>query len=73
MRTREEHLAFCKKRALEYVAIGELQNALNSMMSDLTRHPETKDHDGIALCISLELIGALNTRHDVEKFINGFN
>ena len=73
MRTRDEHLAFCKKCALEYAAVGELQNALNSMMSDLMKHPGTRNHSGIALCISLELIGALSTRHDVEKFINGFN
>jgi hypothetical protein len=73
MRTRDEHLALCKQRALAYVAVGQLQDALNSMMSDLTKHPETKDHEGISLCIALELIGALSTRQDVEKFINGFN
>jgi hypothetical protein len=73
MRTRDEHLAFCKKRALEYAAIGELQNAIISMMSDLRKHPETEDHSGIVLGVVLMASGRLSTRHDVEKFINGFN
>lgn len=41
MRTREEHLAWCKQRALEYVDAGDLVNAVASMGSDLQKHPET--------------------------------
>jgi hypothetical protein len=41
MKTREEHLAWCKERALEYVAAGDLANAVASMSSDLNKHPET--------------------------------
>lgn len=39
--TREEHLAFCKKRALEYLGAGDLPGAAASMGSDLMAHPET--------------------------------
>lgn len=42
MRTREEHLAWAKARALEYVDRGELDQALASMGSDLNKHDETR-------------------------------
>jgi hypothetical protein len=41
--TRQEHLDWAKKRALEYCDRGELQRALDSLISDLGEHPET-DH-----------------------------
>lgn len=41
-RTRNEHLAWAKKRALGYLARGDLGNAMSSMLSDLGKHPETK-------------------------------
>ena len=34
---RAEHLAWAKKRALEYVDRGELPNALSSILSDLKK------------------------------------
>src|SRR5262249_1375543 len=40
-RTREEHLQWCKDRALEYLDEGNLASAIASMTSDLTKHPET--------------------------------
>lgn len=40
MRTRDEHLEWCKERAFEYVAEGDLLNAVTSMGSDLDKHPE---------------------------------
>jgi len=42
MATRQEHLEWCKKRALEYIDINDLQQAFASMVSDLNKHPETK-------------------------------
>jgi hypothetical protein len=39
--TRDEHLAWCKRRALEYVAAGELQQAVVNMTSDLKTHADT--------------------------------
>ncbi len=39
--TRDEHLAWCKRRALEYVDAGDLAHAVASMASDLKTHPDT--------------------------------
>jgi hypothetical protein len=41
MRTRDEHLEWCKARAREYFDAGDLVNAVTSMGSDLEKHPET--------------------------------
>jgi hypothetical protein len=70
---RQEHLAWCKQRALEYVEAGDLAQALTSMMSDLNKHPETKGHVGIELGVNLSLIGGLSTSRDMRRFIEGFN
>ncbi len=71
--TREDHLQWCKDRALEYVGMGELQNALTSMYSDLGKHEETKEHIGIELGIELQIMKQLNTPGKIRKFIEGFN
>ena len=48
--TRDEHLAWCKARALEYLDAGDLVNAVASMASDLTKHPETgRGHDTLMM------------------------
>jgi hypothetical protein len=39
--TRDEHLAWCKKRALEYIDAGDLTHAVANMASDLRTHPDT--------------------------------
>jgi hypothetical protein len=39
--TRNEHLAWCKRRALEYVDAGDLTHAVAIMASDLKTHPDT--------------------------------
>ena len=49
MRTREEHLAWAKERALEYWRQGDLGNAVASMGSDLDKHPELKANPGLVV------------------------
>ena len=39
--TCDEHLAWCKRRALEYADAGDLTHAVASMASDLKTHPDT--------------------------------
>ena len=73
MMTRIEHLEWCKKRALEYVDMGDLQQAITSMLSDLGKHPETENHAGKTLGVAMMVGGLLNTSSEVIKFINGFN
>jgi hypothetical protein len=49
--TRDEHLAWCKTRALEYVDAGDLTRAVASMASDLKMHQDTDNPtlDGLAM------------------------
>lgn len=71
--TRAEHLAWCKKRALEYVDAGDINQALASMGSDLGKHEATQDHPGIKLGLQMMMAGFLNSPDEMRKFINGFN
>lgn len=70
--TRAEHLVWCKQRALEYVNAGDLRNALASMGSDLSKHPETAGHPGIALGVMLMLGGHLSNADDIRRHIEGY-
>lgn len=71
--TREEHMQWCKERALEYIDRGDAKNALASMLSDLRKHPETENHAGSDLAGMLLLTGRLQTTQELRKFIEGFN
>jgi len=71
--TRQEHLEWCKKRALEYVDSGDLADAYASMASDLNKHPETENHAAIQLGMMLLMGGHLSTIDKMRKFIEGFN
>jgi hypothetical protein len=68
--TRNEHLEFCKKRALEYLPFNPVE-AMTSMMSDLMKHPELKDHVGLR--ISPMFFGAHHDSKAVRRWIEGFN
>lgn len=71
--TRAEHLEWCKKRAHEYLNRGDLTNAVTSMMSDMTKHEETK----FAAEGALGQLGMLaimsGNRDEVRRYIDGFN
>ena len=71
--TRQEHLDWAKKRALEYVNRGDVLQAFTSMESDLSKHPELEKHIGINLGLQLMMIGNLNSPNEMRNFINGFN
>lgn len=71
--TRQEHLDWCKKRALGYVELGDLPNAWASMASDLRKHNETKNHPAIELGSIMMFSGKLETPQEMKKFIEGFN
>jgi len=64
MMTRTEHLAWCKARALDYIAIGDVQGAMLSMMSDLSKHNDTKP--GIEL-MRLSLSAQLTNDRDLAR------
>ena len=73
MSTRQEHMDWCKQRALAYCDTGDAKNALASMLSDLSKHEETENHGAIGLTGMLMMGGFLNTVEAVRKHIEGFN
>jgi hypothetical protein len=71
--TRQEHLAWAKERALEYLDQGNPAGALASMVSDLRKHLELQDHPGIPVGFMTMLCDGLNTDDAVRHWIEGFN
>jgi hypothetical protein len=80
--TRAEHLAWCKQRAMseyDYYASREghesaARNAVTSMVSDLRKHDETKaSSEGPMAALAIMNIQMMRNRHDVAKFIEGYN
>jgi len=71
--TRQEHLEWCKKRALEHVDNDDINQAWDSMCSDLEKHPKTAGHSAIQLGIMMLMSGHLSTQDRMRKFIEGFN
>lgn len=70
MTTRDEHLAFCKSRALAYVDAGDLVGAAASMASDLSQHPETRYPPEILFLGALE--AASGNPFTTRRWIEGF-
>lgn len=71
--TRDEHLTWCKRRALEYVNHHKMNEALASMGSDLNKHPETANHPGMLIGLQMQMNGMLSDQDDMRRFIEGFN
>jgi len=72
--TREQHLQWCKDRALEYIHAGDIANGLTSMLSDIRKHPDTDSPAMASLCMMTTIMaGRIKTTEEAEKFINGFN
>lgn len=71
--TRDEHMAWCKDRAREYLKAGNASEAVTSMMSDLGKHDETAG----VLRGPLGMIGIMTAASgsiaDARSFIEGFN
>lgn len=79
MKTRAEHLAWCKERAhQEYDYYRETQpeaavrNAVASMCSDLDKHEETAKMASIAAVLGIAVM-ADKSEAALFKFIDGFN
>ena len=71
--SRAEHLAWCKKRALEYIDRGDVQGAFSSMASDLQKHGGTAGHIGVQLGMMQMMGGMLSAPSAMRHFIEGFN
>lgn len=70
--TRQEHLDWCKKRAHEYLARGDIQNAVTSMLSDMNKHPETALQAPTLAMLGMMAIQSGDQR-EARRFIDGFN
>jgi hypothetical protein len=72
MRTRDEHLAWCKERAREYLDKGDVLQGVTSMLSDLNKHPDTR-----GVSAKMSVLGVFYiTNHDLagaRRFVEGFN
>ena len=68
--TREEHLKWCKERALEYVEAGDLDQAVNSMGSDLGKHPELGCNPYLLMAGAME--AQAGDERAVRRWIEGF-
>jgi Rps23 Pro-64 3,4-dihydroxylase Tpa1-like proline 4-hydroxylase len=68
--TRDEHLAWAKQRALEYLDRGDVTNAIASMVSDVQKCDELKCH------LTLMAVGMLTAMHNdsmaARRWIEGF-
>jgi hypothetical protein len=72
MTDRAEHLAWCKRRALEYLDAGELQNALTSMLSDMEKHADTKyPAAGILVPLGISIV-LREDAAEMRRWIEGF-
>lgn len=69
MTTREDHLKWCKERAMEYVNNGDVQQGVTSMLSDLGKHPDTKSSVSFGVMISM----TVHDRDSAKRFVEGFN
>lgn len=69
--TRAEHIAWCKQRALEYLELGQLPQAVGSMASDMMKHEGTADSMQTMAVIGMS--AAMNGDADeVRRWIEGF-
>jgi len=70
---RQEHLKYCKERALVLVAEGDLRQAFASMCSDIMKSEHTSDHkETNQLGFQLLISGHLDTADEMTKWINGY-
>ena len=69
--TREEHLAWARERALEYVDRGDLPSAVASLISDLGKHEETRSFPLDVLRESVEVAQSQDPER-VRRWIEAF-
>lgn len=70
MLTYNEHMRWAKARALEYHHEGDLAGAVTSMLSDLSKHPETRPIGRTLGPLGLNAV--LEGGDAVRRWIEGF-
>lgn len=69
--TRDEHLAWAKRRALAYLPASP-QEAITSMLSDLGKHDDLKNIAKEMGLLAIMMVSQ-SSISDVRRFIEGFN
>jgi fructose-1-phosphate kinase PfkB-like protein len=69
IRSRADHMAWAKARAIEYVEAGDAKNALASLLSDLSKHPDTA---GLAKFATAAGLLHVNSVPAMRSFVEGF-
>lgn len=69
--TRDEHLEWCKNRAMEYWHKGDLNNAVASMGSDLEKHEGTKGVNSALVMLGMMCV-MQHDREGCRRWIEGF-
>ena len=72
MRTRDEHIEWCKQRARECCERGDMLGALHSMGRDLQKHPDTARRPWTQLWEQSKTHHNVNSKADVLKFIDEY-
>jgi hypothetical protein len=73
MMTRDEHIEWCKKHALEYLDRGEVSQAFTSMLSDVRKHPDCENHPGLLIGAGFMMLpGWIQNPVEVRRWIVGF-
>ena len=72
--TRQEHLQWCKDRAMKYVGTGDLNSAVTSMLSDLGKHDETRaSSEGVLAQMGMMELMRGPSKDSIARYIQGFN
>ena len=71
--TRDEHLAWAKKRALEYVDRCDLLGAVASMGSDLAKHEDFQKPAYATLFVMGAMFEVPKGPDAVRRWVKGFN
>jgi hypothetical protein len=73
MMTQDEHIEWCKKRALAYLDAGDTRNGFTSMLSDVRKHPQCKNHAGLLIGAGFMMLpGWIDNPVEVRRWIEGF-
>jgi hypothetical protein len=72
LRTRYEHVQWAKARALAYLP-ADKAGAIASLTSDLSKHPDTRQHRALQQLGPAVLAGELATAEQVREFIENCN
>ena len=69
--TRDEHLAWCKERALAFADNGDVALTIASLASDLSKHDDTAGHNAPELMTRLAMGGHFRRPGELREFVEG--